>query len=65
MGWVTTVRPTLLYFHQAAIAEAGFSDSAARTAFFADIDFRANVLTLVFQLFLAGRLLKRLGVTDQ
>ncbi|MGK3122346.1 MFS transporter [Pseudomonas corrugata] len=58
-----SVTSTVLYFQQAAIAEASFSDRAARTAFFADIDFWVNVLTLVFQLFLTGRLLKKLGVT--
>ena len=58
-----SVTSTVLYFQQAAIAEANFTDRASRTAFFADIDFWVNVVTLVFQLFLTGRLLKRLGVT--
>jgi AAA family ATP:ADP antiporter len=54
---------TFLYFQQATIAEANFPNGAARTAFFADIDFWVNVLTIVFQLFLTGRLTAWLGVT--
>jgi len=53
---------TFLYFQQATIAETNFPDRAARTAFFADIDFWVNLLTLVFQLFLTGRLMGWLGV---
>ncbi|MBB4596477.1 NTP/NDP exchange transporter [Xanthomonas arboricola] len=58
-----SVTSTVLYFQQAAIAEASFADRPARTAFFAEIDFWVNVLTLFFQLFVTGRLLKRMGVT--
>ncbi|MBA4136179.1 MAG: MFS transporter [Opitutus sp.] len=57
-----TVTSTFLYFQQATIAEANFPERAARTAFFANIDFRVNVFTLVFQLFLTGRILSWLGV---
>ncbi|HEY8613775.1 MAG TPA: MFS transporter [Roseomonas sp.] len=57
-----SVTSTFLYFQQATIAEANFPNRAARTAFFADIDFWVNVLTLVFQLFLTGRLMGWLGV---
>jgi AAA family ATP:ADP antiporter len=53
---------TLLYFQQSAIARAAFSDRAARTAFFAKIDLAVNVMTILVQLFLTGRLLKWLGV---
>jgi AAA family ATP:ADP antiporter len=53
---------TLLYFQQSAIARAAFSDRAARTAFFAKIDLAVNILTVLVQLFLTGRLLKWLGV---
>jgi AAA family ATP:ADP antiporter len=56
------VTSTFLYFQQATIAEANFPSRAARTAFFADIDLWVNVLTLVFQLFLTGRLMGWLGV---
>lgn len=57
-----SITSTFLYFQQAGIAEANFQDRAVRTAFFADIDLWVNVLTLVFQLFLAGRLLKLTSV---
>jgi ATP:ADP antiporter, AAA family len=57
-----SVTSTFLYFQQATIAETSFADRDTRTAFFADIDFWVNVLTLVFQLFLTGRLMGWLGV---
>jgi AAA family ATP:ADP antiporter len=53
---------TFLYFQQIGIAEHAFTDRSVRTAFFAEIDLIVNVLTLLAQLFLAGRLLKWLGV---
>jgi AAA family ATP:ADP antiporter len=57
-----TVLSTFLYFQQADIAKASFTDRGARTAFFANVDLAVNVLTLAIQLFLTGRVLKRLGV---
>ena len=56
------VTSTFLYFQQATIAEANFPNRAARTAFFAEIDLWVNALTLLFQLFLTGRLVGWLGV---
>jgi ATP:ADP antiporter, AAA family len=56
------ITSTFLYFQQATIVEAAFPDRAARTVFFAGIDFWVNVLTLFFQVFLTGRLMGRLGV---
>jgi AAA family ATP:ADP antiporter len=53
---------TLLYFQQVDIAAHAFADRAVRTAFFAKIDLVVNVLTIVVQAFLTGRLLKWLGV---
>jgi AAA family ATP:ADP antiporter len=53
---------TFLYFEQAAIVNRSFTDRAARTAFFAQVDLVVNVLTLGVQLFLTDRLLRRLGV---
>jgi AAA family ATP:ADP antiporter len=53
---------TLVYFQQADIAREAFVDRAARTAFFAQLDIAVNVLTVVIQVFLTGRLLKSLGV---
>lgn len=57
-----TVSSTFLYFEQARIVKAAFSDSAARTAFFARIDLWVNLLSAFVQLFLAGRVVKALGV---
>ncbi len=53
---------TLLYFQQVDIAAHAFADRSARTAFFAQIDLLVNILTILGQAFLAGRLLKWLGV---
>jgi len=57
-----TILSTFLYFQQASVASAAFTDRAARTQFFAQVDLAVNVLTLVIQLFLTGRLLERFGV---
>lgn len=57
-----TITSTVLYFQQAGVASREFATSATRTAFFANIDFWVNSLSLVFQLFLAGRLMGWLGV---
>lgn len=56
------ITSTLLYFQQVSIAASAFADRGARTAFFAQIDLLVNILTLVVQAFLTGRLLKWLGV---
>ena len=57
-----TILSTFLYFQQADIAKQSFTDRSARTAFFANIDLAVNVLTLLIQLLLTGRIIKRLGV---
>jgi AAA family ATP:ADP antiporter len=56
------ITATLVYFQQADITRAAISDRAARTAFFAQLDVWVNVLTVVVQIFLTGRILKWLGV---
>ncbi|CAN5549510.1 MFS transporter [soil metagenome] len=56
------ITATLVYFQQADITRAAFADRAARTAFFAQLDIWVNVLTIIVQIFLTGRLLKWLGV---
>lgn len=53
---------TLLYNEQAAIARRAFSDDAARTTFYANIDLAINGLTIVVQLLVTRWLLKRHGV---
>jgi ATP:ADP antiporter, AAA family len=57
-----SITSTLLYFQQIAIGAHAFADRGARTAFFAKIDLAVNILTIVVQLFVTGRLLKWLGV---
>ncbi len=57
-----TVSSTFLYFEQARIVKATFTDSAARTAWFARIDLWVNLLSAFTQLFLAGRVVRLLGV---
>jgi AAA family ATP:ADP antiporter len=58
-----TLTSTWAYFQQSELAKSGFTDRAARTAFFANLDRWVNVLTLVMQVFVTGRLMKTLGVT--
>jgi len=57
-----SITSTLLYFQQAGIAKASFSGRAASTAFFAQVDLVVNILTILIQIFLTGKLLKWLGV---
>jgi AAA family ATP:ADP antiporter len=56
-----TITSTFLYFQQADIISA-VRDRQARTRLFANIDLAVNVLTLVTQVFLTGRVLRWLGV---
>lgn len=57
-----TTGSTFLYFLQVDIATASFAERGARTAFFARVDLWVNVLTLLLQTAVTGRLLSRLGV---
>lgn len=57
-----TTLSTFLYFEQAHIVRAAFSDSTQRTALFAGIDLAVNTLTVLAQLFLTGRLVERMGL---
>src|ERR1700722_20282248 len=58
------VTSTFLYFQQAAVVSHSFESRAAQTEFFATVDLGVNVLTLAVQLFLTGRILKRLGIAS-
>ena len=60
MVFLTTL-VTFLYFQQAEIVRDSFASREERTAVFAVIDFVVNSLTLILQLFVTGRLLKKLG----
>ncbi len=57
-----TVLSTFLYFQQASIVEVSFLDQGTRTGFFARIDLAVNLLTILTQLFLTGRVIRLLGV---
>lgn len=53
---------TFLYFQQAAIVRDAFTDTASRTTVFASMDFATNALTLIAQLFVTSRLIRRAGI---
>lgn len=58
-----TVTSTFLYFQQAEIVPTALGDDrAARTAYLARIDLAVNVVTVIVQTSLAGRIIKRIGV---
>ncbi len=57
-----TTLSTFLYFQQAQIVAESFSDPAKRTTIFAVMDFAANALTIVIQVFFTGRIVKALGL---
>ncbi len=54
---------TVLYYQQAAVVAAAYTDPAARAAFFARIDFAVNALTVLTQIFVTRVLMTRFGVT--
>jgi AAA family ATP:ADP antiporter len=56
------ISSTLLWFEQREIVKAGISDVDERTSYFAWIETSTNVVSLVFQAFVTGRLLPRLGL---
>lgn len=53
---------TFLYFEQANIVADAFESREARTAMFARIDLWVNVITLATQVFLSGRIMRRIGI---
>ena len=57
-----TLLGTFVYFHQANIMAVDMPSPGERTALFAKIDFAVNVLTLVCQIFVVGRVIGRFGV---
>jgi AAA family ATP:ADP antiporter len=59
---LTTTLATFLYFQQAHVVRATFSDPARRTALFALMDLAVNALTIGAQLFLTSRLVTALGL---
>lgn len=59
---IYSITSTVIYFQQAEIVRDAFTNRAARTAFFANVDLIVNVLTLGLQIFATGRVLRRFGV---
>jgi ATP:ADP antiporter, AAA family len=53
---------TFLYFEQLRLVSEAFSDAAARTRFFARLDWIVQSLTIVSQLFLTGFIASRFGL---
>ncbi|MGE3247943.1 MAG: NTP/NDP exchange transporter [Beijerinckiaceae bacterium] len=62
-AWVAllSLAGTFLYFVQRDVVAAASPDPAVRTQIFAGIDLAANVLTLLIQAFVTGKLIERMG----
>lgn len=57
-----TILSTFLYFQQATLVDARFTDRTLRTQFFANVDLAVNLLTVVVQLFFTSRIIRGFGV---
>jgi len=57
-----SITSTTLYFQQAAVVHRAFAHEAARVTFFATLDLAVNVLTLLAQVLLTGRVVRRFGL---
>ena len=57
-----TIGSTFLYFQQADLIDKQVHDRDAQTALFGQIDLWVNIVTVVVQVFLTGRIMKWLGV---
>ena len=57
-----TIGTTVLYFQQAKIVGARYADRESQTSFLASIDFAVQLITILAQLFISGRVIKWLGV---
>ncbi len=57
-----TAMSTVLYFEQSHIVRAAIEDRAERTELFATIYLIVNILTLLTQAFLTGRIIRHIGV---
>jgi ATP:ADP antiporter, AAA family len=57
-----TTLSTFLYLQQGRIVESVIPDRAGRTALFAQIDIAVNILTILTQVFLTGRIIRWIGV---
>ena len=57
-----TTLATFLYFQQAQVVRDSFNNSASRTALFAAMDFAVNFLTIITQLLVTSRIVRKLGL---
>jgi AAA family ATP:ADP antiporter len=57
-----TMLATFLYFQQAQIVKDTFNDPAHRTALFAAMDFSVNFLTIITQVLLTSRIVRKWGL---
>ncbi len=57
-----SITSTFLYFQQASIVGSSLGGRAAQTQFLATLDLVVNVLTLLVQLFLTGRIVRFFGL---
>src|SRR5690242_16990290 len=57
-----TIGSTLLYFEQAGIIRHAFTSAEARTVVLAQIEQAVQILTVVMQIFLTGRIIRWLGL---
>ncbi|MEQ8195573.1 MAG: MFS transporter [Rhodospirillales bacterium] len=61
--FIYTALSTFLYFQQAHIVAGAFESRAERTQVFAVIDLCVSIVTLLTQLFVTGRLMRRFGMS--
>ena len=57
-----TMTSTFMYFEQSSIVREAIADRDARTVLFARMNLAVNVIALLVQLFLTGRLIRWIGV---
>jgi len=60
---IANLLSTFFYLEQARLAGEALPDATARVRFFAERDLITNVLTVLVQVFLAGRIMARLGLS--
>ncbi len=58
-----TLFKTILYFQTGHLVSDAITSRDARSAYYANVDLAGNVLTLLLQLFVTGKLIRALGLT--
>ena len=61
-GLLLALCGTTIYFQQSEIVDAAFTTDEAKTSFFARINFWVQVVTIILQTAVVGRLMKHLGL---